>query len=177
MRILTTMRALELNKKEKSNNGRIWILAASRKNWINYACAILLVPAFIGCTPNQRIIESAQTPAPVSSSPAVASLETDLQAMRNADFKFIVVFRRKDNAVMDSEDKSFVNANVPYDANRRKLSDDGRAIIIGSNFPFFPGTIVNLTDRFLMEDHSKPDSGPIEVDRNAKPTASPAATK
>ena len=48
--------------------------------------------------------------------------------------------------------------------NRRRLSDDGKAVIIGSNFPFVPGTIESLTSRFIMEDHSKPDAGPLEED-------------
>lgn len=131
------------------------------------------------CTPNRRIVESTQTPAPnvVNASPVVSSFEDDLQAMRNADFKFILVFRRKDGAAMDRDDRAFVNANTPPDANRKMLSDDGKAIIIGSNFPFFPGTVVSLTERFVMEDYSKPDSGPIEVDRTAKATQSPTANK
>lgn len=128
---------------------------------------IILSSVMAACTPNQRIVESGQTPPRPATDPTkpASSFEGDLQAMRNADFKFILVFRRKDGAVMDAEDKTFVNAFTPPDANRRKLSDEGKAIVIGSNFPFFPGTIVALTDRFIMEDHSKPDSGPIEVDR------------
>ncbi len=137
--------------------------------------AILLITT-AACTPNQRIVESVQTPAPVNTAPTVSSFDTDLQGMKNADFKFILVFRRKDNAVMDAEDKALVNTHTS-DANRRKLSDGGKVVIIGSNFPFLPGTIANLTDRFIMEDHSKPDSGPIEVDRTAKPERSPAANK
>lgn len=66
---------------------------------------------------------------------------------------------------MDAEDKRFINENTPPDVNRRKLSDGDKAVIIGSNFPFVPGTIENLTNRFVMEDHSKPDAGPLEVDR------------
>lgn len=131
------------------------------------------------CTPNQRIIESGKTPVPppAEATPKASTIENDLAAMRNADFKFILVFRRKDNAVMDSEDKSFVNLNTPPDANRKKLSDDGKAIIVGSNFPFFPGTIVSLTDRFVMEDYSKPDSGPIEVDRYGNSNTSNVSNK
>ncbi len=136
----------------------------------------LLAPA-AACTPNKRIIESARTPEPMNIEPAVSSFEGDLQAMRNADFKFILVFRRKDNNVMDVDDKALVNANTPPDANRRKLSDGGKAIIIGTNFPFFPGSITRLTDRFVMEDHSKSDSGPIEVDRTATPSPSPSSKK
>lgn len=151
----------------------------SRMKFRIVSLAMILVMAGGSCTSNRRIVESAQTPTPaaVNAVPAVSSFEDDLQAMRNADFKFILVFRRKDGAIMDRDDKAFVNANTPPDANRKKLSDDGKAIIIGSNFPFFPGTVVSLTERFVMEDYSKPDSGPIEVDRTAKPTPSPTANK
>ncbi len=93
--------------------------------------------------------------------PAVNSFEGDLQAMRNADFKFILVFRRKDGAVLTADDKSFANANTPYDANRRRLADDGKAIIIGSNFQFLPDMLEKMTGRFTMENYSKPDSGPV----------------
>ena len=146
-------------------------------NGIKYTITIFLL-AFAGCTPNQRIINSAaETPLPVSSSTVPAGFEVDLEAMRTADFKFILVFRRKDNAPLDAEDKAWINANTPPDVNRRKLSDDGKAVIIGSNFPFMPGTIGNLTSRFVMEDHSKPDAGPIEMDRSGNANASPHANK
>jgi hypothetical protein len=124
-------------------------------------------------------MESARTPEPppVSSTPAVSSVETELQAMRNADFTFVLVFRRRDGEVLDAEDKSFVNANTPPDVNRRTLSDGGRAVIIGSNFPFLPGMIEKLTGRFLMEDHSKPDAGPLEVDRMVNSSVSANANR
>lgn len=87
--------------------------------------------------------------------------------MRNADFTFVLVFRRRDGSALDAEDKAFINANTPPDVNRRRLSDDGKAVIIGSNFPFLPGSIEQLTGRFVMEDHSKPEAGPLEEDRSA----------
>lgn len=135
------------------------------------AFSVMLASVFLysGCTPNKRIVESAGTPEPIRevSTPQVSGFEADLQAMRNADFKFILVFRRKDGQPMDAEDKVVINVNTPPDVNRRRLSDDGKVVLIGSNFPFLPGSIANLTSRFVMEDYSKPDAGPIEVDRLA----------
>lgn len=120
------------------------------------------IAATLSCSPNQRIVNSsADTPVPVNAEPVVITFEGDLQAMRTADFKFILVFRRKDSTVMTAEDKSFANANTPYDVNRRRLADDGKAIIIGTNFQFLPGVLEKLTERFTMENYSKPDSGPI----------------
>ena len=131
------------------------------RNFIHPAVLLLGVAAF-GCTPNQRIVNSSsETPVPVNSAPVVSSFEGDLEAMRNADFKFVLVFRRKDGAVLTAEDKSFANANTPYDANRRRLADEGKAIIVGTNFPFLPEMVEKMTDRFAMENYSKQDSGPI----------------
>ena len=139
---------------------------------------IVIAAAMAACTPNQRIINSAAgTPAPVASSTVPIGFEVDLEAMRTADFKFILVFRRKDGAVLDADDKAWINANTPPDVNRRKLSDNGKAVIIGSNFPFMPGTIGNLTIRFVMEDHSKPEAGPLEIDGAVDANATPRANK
>jgi hypothetical protein len=131
-------------------------------NFIKAALLSLSIAAALSCSPNQRIVNSsADTPVPVNAEPVVITFEGDLQAMRNADFKFILVFRRKDGTVMTAEDKSFANANTPYDVNRRRLADDGKAIIIGTNFQFLPGVLEKLTERFTMENYSKPDSGPV----------------
>lgn len=123
---------------------------------------MLMTVALMACTPNQRIVNSSvETPAPVNVAPAVTNFESDLQAMRDADFKFILVFRRKDGAALTPEDKSFANANTPYDANRRRLADDGKAIIVGTNFQFLPDMLEKMNGRFTMENYSKPDSGPM----------------
>lgn len=118
------------------------------------------------CGPNQRILESAnanqETSEPVAvdskAAPSASSFEQDLDAMRTADFKFIVAFRRRDGRPMDANDKEILGKTISQ-ANRRRLSDDGRAVIIGSNFPFVTGAFDPLTERFKMEDYSKPDSG------------------
>lgn len=127
-----------------------------------------LVILFTACGPNQRILESANEnqassePVIVNSkgAPAVANFDQDLNAMRTADFKFIVVFRRKDGKPMDTSDKELIGKTA-FRANRRRLSDEGKAVIIGSNFPFVTGEFDELAERFKMENYSKPDSGPM----------------
>ena len=127
---------------------------------------ILIVAAFIAsaCGPNQRIINSAQENREAASStqpsniaPAANSFERELNAMRNADFKFIYAFRRKDGAVLDSDDKAFINATSPQEMNRRTLADEGRALLIGSNFRMPPVSLETFKTRFLFEDHSSPE--------------------
>ncbi|HKX84215.1 MAG TPA: hypothetical protein VJL58_08350, partial [Pyrinomonadaceae bacterium] len=96
--------------------------------------------------------------------PSATTVEEDVEAMRVADFNFIYVFRRKDGAVMDADDKRFVSAITPPEINRRKLSDSGKAIILGSNFRLPPENLKQLTDRFAFQDHSKPVS---EINANS----------
>lgn len=130
--------------------------------------------AVAACGPNQRILESANEnqsssePVAVNSNaaPTVSSFEQDLDAMRTADFKFIIVFRRKDGQILDSGDKDLLGRTAPQ-ANRRRLSDEGRAVIIGSNFPFPSGSFEALTERFKMENYSKPDSGSLYSNTNS----------
>ena len=127
---------------------------------------LLLVLSFsvliaCACGPNQRILESAEenrnTQTADSNStiaPAESSFEKDLMAMRNANFSFIYVFRRRDGAAFDGDDKSFITATTPMQMNRRSLSDGGKALIIGSNFRLPAENLAELTQRFLFEDYS-----------------------
>lgn len=124
------------------------------------------------CGPNQRILESANEntataePVAVNSNPgpAVSTFEQDLNAMRTADFKFIVVFRRKDGQALTPQDKALIGTNTGMQANRRRVSDEDRAVIIGGNFPFATKLMNELTERFKMENYSKADSGPLTSD-------------
>lgn len=131
---------------------------------------LLSLAAFfvIACGPNKKILESANEKTEMNTTaanvePAKSSFEQDVQAMRNADFKFILVLRRKDGAALTPEDKAFANAMTAA-ANRRRLSDEGKAIIIGSNTQFIKGMLARMSERFTTENYSGPDSGPIESD-------------
>lgn len=136
--------------------------------------SILTALAFLSfaCTPNQRIVESStensespRTDTP--SEPSVSSVEDDIAGMRTADFNFVFVFKRKDGAVLDAEDKAFMNTNTPYEINRKKLSDGGRALVVGSNFRYPPENFKAMRDRFAFEDFSKPESEILPGNANA----------
>lgn len=121
------------------------------------------------CGPNESILNSnKETPPsniPAAAETAPSTLEQDLQTMRTADFDFIYVFRRKDGGAFDAEDRTSLRTNTS-DSNRRKISDEGRAIIVGSNYRIPAENLNALTERFALEDHSKPES---EIKRgNAK---------
>jgi hypothetical protein len=141
---------------------------------INGLLVLGLVSSAASCGPNKRILESANegntSSEPVAADsnavPAMSSFEQDLNAMRTADFKFILVFRRKDGKALEQNDKELI-ASAASQANRRRLSDDGKAVIIGSNFPFAAGAFGGLAERFSMENYSKPDSGPMYANSNS----------
>ncbi len=113
------------------------------------------------CGPNESILNSnKETPpvnAPANIETAVSTFEKDLETMRTADFDFVYVFRRKDGGKLDSQDRAFLRDNTS-DSNRRKLSDEDRAIIVGSNYRIPAENLTALNERFAVEDHSKPES-------------------
>lgn len=120
------------------------------------------IPFIIGCGPNEAILNSnKETPvsvnAPASVETAASTFEKDLETMRTADFDFIYVFRRTDAAKLDADDRAFLRVNTA-EVNRRKLSDEDRAIIVGSNYRIPAENLKALSDRFAVADHSKPES-------------------
>jgi hypothetical protein len=134
----------------------------------------LLMPLlFSACRPNQRIIESGRENPPLDRTnsniaPAARSFESDIDSMRTADFYNIYVFRRKDGGQLDADDKAFLAANLPGEVNRRMLSDDGKALIAGSNFQLPDGVWTTLKGRFSFEDFSAPvNDGSQNANRRA----------
>jgi hypothetical protein len=133
---------------------------------------VFAAAACIGCTPNQRIVDSSVPATPESQAtnsvePATSTVEADVAAMRTADFNFVFVFKRKDGNVLDAEDRAFMNTNTPYEINRKKISDGGRALVIGSNFRYPPENFKALRDRFAFEDFSKPEGEILPANSNA----------
>lgn len=135
------------------------------------AAALFLTVSLASCTPNQRIIESnaerVPESAPESQPIAPAKIEDDIAAMKTADFNFIYVFRRKDSAGLDKDDRAFMNGHIPYEINRKQIADGGKALLIGSNFRFPAEDFKALKDRFLFEDFSKPESEIMPANSNA----------
>ena len=137
---------------------------------------IFMTAAAVGCGPNKRIMESAPdnrvaaSESNATNAATVSSFEQDIEAMRTADFKFIVAFRRPDGQPLDSSDKEFISRNTGMQANRRRLSDEGKVVIIGSNFPFEAKPMKQLMERFKTDNYSKPDSGPMTFEPSPGPT-------
>jgi hypothetical protein len=132
------------------------ILANRRQVLSIFAFAVILFSA--GCAPNKSILESSNRNSPTQPGNLAiekSSLEQDLDAMGNADFKVVFVLRRRDGAEFDAVDKAVVRQNTAQ-ANRRVASEGGRAVIVGSNFPLDPAGVDVMKERFLFEDHSPP---------------------
>lgn len=141
-----------------------------------FKSVILCAVALFGfaCQPNAAILESAKNASAeqsnrvaASGNSTVNSFERDLETMRTANFDYIYVFRRKDGAPLESDDKKYLKMNSPVETNRFILSDADKAAIAGSKYKFAEQNLMALRDRFLIEDFSKPPS-------NAPPNASNA---
>lgn len=128
--------------------------------------AIAAAVLFAACGANETILKSGkETPASGNSAaPAVSSFDKDLEGVRNADFRWVYVLRRKDGGVINAEDRGVIKINTT-EANRRVSSDDDKAFIIGTNTPLTPSSMLNLYGRFAVEDRS-PQPTPADTNAN-----------
>ena len=136
----------------------------SIKSFVILISLVLGASWLSACGPNEAILKSnsnesntAGAPSAANTQPAYDSAESEVENMRMADFEFILVLRRKDGGVMQADDKSFVKT-VTINANRRSLSDGDKAIVIGANSKVPPELIAKLSQRFVLQDFSKPQA-------------------
>ncbi len=108
-----------------------------------------------GCGANENVLRSGKEPSSTQANAETTrtSLENDIEAMRTAGFTFIYVLRRKDGGVIDPEDKSVIRVQTTQ-ANRRVSADEGRAVIVGSNFQLAPHNMAAIYQRFAVENYS-----------------------
>lgn len=90
-----------------------------------------------------------------------------LEYVEKGAFLFVYVFRRKDGASLDAEDRKYLRANSPVETNQWVLTDDARAAIAGSNYQFPPVMLDALQKRFNVEDLSKPSDANPQTNSNA----------
>jgi hypothetical protein len=135
---------------------------------------LALIAAFsFGCGPALAPPNSnaTETPAPTVEVKK-KSFDDDLASVKYNDYTWILVLRRKDSGAFDADDGKALRAYTPPDANQRLMSDDGKALIVGSNFRFYPGQWAALNKRFDVQDLSKEKYAPNE---NDLPSANNAA--
>jgi len=106
------------------------------------------------CGANEQILKSGkESPPPANVESPKSTLDQEIEAMRTADFRYIWVLRRKDGGVIDAADKAMIRANTEG-VNRRVLTDDDKALIIGTNPLPFKENIDALFSYFAVQDLS-----------------------
>jgi hypothetical protein len=131
---------------------------------------LFLAALSIGCGPNSTILNSRPDgQAPINNERRVSTFEKDIEDMRTANFEYIFALRRKDGGKLESDDKKFIRENKPVEINRAVLSDDDKALIAGSHFPFPPANLKALQARFDFQDfsdHPNTQAGNVNVNAN-----------
>jgi len=115
----------------------------------------------LGCGANQDVLRSGNDSAnKTNTQPLKTTFETDIESMRTAGFSFIYALRRKDGGAIDPEDRSVIRVQTTQ-ANRRVSADDGKAVILGSNFQFAEHNMAALNQRFAVANYSPAPSSPV----------------
>ena len=121
-----------------------------------FAFALSIAFLNFGCeSPSLKANQAAANAASVENK--LSDFEQELQTLRNANYEYVFVFRRKDGGVLDSEDKRYLKANSPAATNRFILTDENKAVMAGSSYKFEPENLEKLQERFAVENFSKPD--------------------
>ena len=125
---------------------------------------------FAGCSANEEILKSGkQSPTPANVESPQSTVDQEIESMRTANFRYIWIIRRKDGAVMDSADKAIIRPNT-IEMNRRVVTDDGKAVIIGSNAVPFKENFDALSSAFAIQDVSpEPVPSPLPTFLPAPP--------
>lgn len=126
----------------------------------------LVAAALLGtaCGANEQVLKSGKE-TPSNSVRTSSSIDDDLAAMRNADFRWVFVLRRKDGGVIDAEDRGVIKVNT-VEANRRVSADGDKAFIIGTNTQIPPEKMMALYQRFAVEDHSPAPAANADTNSN-----------
>jgi len=107
------------------------------------------------CGANEGILNSGRESAPVNTASPRNPLDKELDAMRTAGFELIYVVKRKDGGKLEADDRGFIKLQT-NGANRRVATDDGLAVVIGSNTQIAPNNMAALSQRFTIDDYSPP---------------------
>ncbi len=123
-------------------------------------CALLLLMSGLlyGCkrSDSSSASNSGSAQSKPSPTPPRTDFEQKLDYVRNGQFHHIYVFSRKDGGVFDRDDVAYLTANSPVGekTNMRVKTDDGRRVVIGTNFEYEPEQFTALSKRFNIEDYT-----------------------
>jgi len=129
--------------------------------WVTL-CALFLATSFLisGCrkssdTSNGSNSSQGQS-ANTTPTPPRTDFEQKLQYVRDGQFHHVYVFSRKDGGAFDKDDVKYLTDNSPVGekTNMRVKTDDGRRVIIGTNFEYTAEQVTALFKRFNIEDYT-----------------------
>lgn len=119
----------------------------------------LVVALFSSCQPNPTILKDVVPPVtPLSPADVKKTTFAEDLAELKAGYDFVLVYRRRDGAVFDNEDRKYLRQNSPLETSSWISSDEGKAFISGAGFAFPPEQMKALEKRFIIEDHSRPEA-------------------
>jgi len=116
---------------------------------------LLCLTLLSGCkrSANQSAEDSPTTQTSPEPTPR-DEFERNLQYIRQAHFKYVWLFSRKDGAALDKADAEFLRANTPGAVDRVRADEAGRRFLVGLNFEVEPANLEALRKRFNVEDYS-----------------------
>jgi len=124
----------------------------------------------VACGPDPRqTANDSPTPAPTVDVSKKKTFDDDLTFVRTGGFQYVFVLRRKDGGNWAGSDTTFLRNNSPSQTNQRLLSDDGKAVILGTNFRFYPGQWDALHKEFDFQDMSE-----VKYEKNENDDEPPA---
>ena len=82
------------------------------------------------------------------------TFERDLASVQRNNFQKVYVISRPDGGALDADDKAYLKTNMPIETTMRILTDEGRRLIVGTNFDFNSEHSDALNRRFRVEDYT-----------------------
>jgi hypothetical protein len=109
--------------------------------------------AFTACRRASSDDETPDTSTYRPESTPATQFERDLKYVRDAHFKYVWIFSRKDGKELTKEDSDSLHTNAPKVVDWVKT--DQNRVIAGSNFPIEGPQLAALQKRFKIEDYSE----------------------
>ena len=135
-------------------------------NILLHLCALIIIGLFAFSCSNHNSGQERSNNSNAAPKKNLTEFERKLKELRTADFNYIFVVKRTDKEAFDNEDKTFLREKT-YRANRRRLTDDGKILFIGTNYKLIDKDLESLKKRYEVEDFSKSEEQ-IEKEKKEK---------
>lgn len=135
---------------EDAMSGKLFRLGAS-------LFTLMLIAGLLGgCGKSDSGATGSGSPQQKAAPSPATDLERQLQYVRDGQFTHIYVFSRKDGGAFDKDDVAYLTANSPVGekTNMRVKTEDGRRVVVGTNFEYTQENFDTLAKRFNIEDYT-----------------------